>query len=215
MKKKQAPIPPRLSEQIFKAVVNSFFATGVIKEEDLKDKDSLLKKIRSLFKNNSPFNIYLDHREEILRTAETFKKDKNIDFAKIFYAVYFEHSINFLIHNECLRRNISINIQKDIIQNLNIHGKFTWLLIILGFKPFSLAHWGTIKKLCDDRNGFIHYKWKPDPRTNEIPDIKKEEETRTTEFKKIKAAITYLKNYESRYLYNKNKRKLKSLIKLR
>lgn len=121
--------------------------------------------------------------------------------------MYFEHSLNALIQNKCQRRNIEEKMKNDIIRSIDIYGKLTWLPKLLGFKNFNANHLKAIKQLADDRNIFIHYKWKTDP--DELP---KESELET-EFKNIKLAVRYMKSYETNLFFRKSKNKLAAKLK--
>jgi len=203
--KEKLDIDPKFAEEIAHGVIKSFFAKERLTESDLDlPNNEFYEKFLSLFRR-SKIALLVDHREDILNQAELFFKNKNYDYAKVFYAMYFEHSLNALIELECQKRKISEKVQIEIIRGIDIHGKLTWLPVLLGHKRLNEKYIGVIKKLADDRNGFIHYKWKaiPDDPNDSPADIQIE-----TEFKKIRLAVRHMKQYETRTLFRKNKQKL-------
>lgn len=200
-------IEKNLKTDIFHNVVNNLFVRGKLTELDLNlsEKELIVK----IFKLMDYFDgIAIDHRCDILLQAEVFYENGNYEYAKVFYAMFFEHSLNFIIENECYKRKINEKMQKEIIKNINIQGKLTWLLALFGYKKFNQHHLVTIKKLIDNRNAFIHYKWQPTPDNNN--DIKLQMDK---EFKRIKSAVKYIKCYEATIFYKKNKGKLNAKIK--
>lgn len=200
-------IEKNLKADIFHDVVNNLFVRGELTELDLNlSKKELIVKISKLIGYFD--GIVIDYRFDILSQAEVFYENGNYEYAKVFYAMFFEHSLNCIIENECYKRKIDKKMQIEITKNINIQGKLTWLLALFGYKKFNQHHLVTIKKLIDNRNAFIHYKWQPIPDNNE--DIKLQMDK---EFEKIKSAVKYMKCYEAFIFYEKNKGKLNAKIK--
>jgi hypothetical protein len=207
--KKKSAIDPKLASQLADGVIKSFFAHGDLTEADLDLPDiEFYDKFLGILKR-SKLGLIADHRENILSQAEIFLTNKNYDYAKVFYATFFEHSLNGLIENECQKRKIPEKTKTDIIRSVDIHGKLTWLPLLIGHKQINEKYIGIIKKLADDRNAFIHYKWKktPDDPKDWPTDIQIE-----AQFKKIKLAVKYMKHYEATVLFRKNKQKLSKKI---
>ncbi|WP_259070524.1 hypothetical protein HDF24_10595 [Mucilaginibacter sp. X4EP1] len=197
-----------LSKSIFQGVLNSFFSIGLLNSEDLLlSKEDLLIKFKSIV-DKTEIGITVDYRAGILNQADTFWSIKKYDFAKVFYAMFFEHSLNGVMENICSKKKLDEKTKNDIIRSIDIHGKLTWFPKLIGFRSFNINHIKTIKKLTDDRNAFVHYKWKS---TND--EINSSEENRIIEeHKKIKLAIRYMKTYESHILYQKNKKRINDKI---
>jgi hypothetical protein len=195
-------------KEIGKKFIIDLYANGSLTDADLSQPyEIFFEKIKSI-SDRSIIDIVTDHRDRILNEAIYFYEKKEYALAKIMYAMFFEHSINGIISNYCVKIKLGEKIQIDIIKSIDIHGKLTWLLKILEFPLFNESHKKTIKKVAEDRNAFIHYKWK-------IEDIEDKYSSYSDEFKKIKQATIYMKNYESRILFNRNKIKLESKLKKR
>ena len=155
----------------------------------------------------------IDYTQSLITKARNYKKSKEYDFSRICYATFFEHQINYLIHLYCLRNEINIKTQTDIIQSVNIYGKFTWLLKLMQFPEFNNIHRKTIKSLADSRNSFVHYKWKETPSFDKDFDDKKEQEKLDIEFDKIEKAVKYFKTYSSKIKYKGKKEHIKKIVK--
>lgn len=185
-------------------LIRDFFISGDLTEVDLElTQSELLIKLKSIIaKTELLFTV--DHRDRILQKAENHLQAEELEFSKIFYAMFFEHTLNKIIHFQCGKKNINSKTKNDIVRSIDINGKLTWLLVLLGFKPFNVNHIKTIKKLSEDRNAFIHYKWNPesDDFHNQLDKVK------LSEFKSIKLAVRYMKIYESNILYQKSKGKI-------
>lgn len=202
-----------LSEKILNKLYGTFiknlFSEGKLTLEDLHLSElDLTEKVNKLIKNVK-IGFVIDHRNGILGQAEFYLKSKNYNYAKIFYAMFFEHSINSLIDYECRKRNIEEKTKIDIIKSVDLYGKLTWLPILFEHNKFNKTHLQTIKRLADDRNSFVHYKWKIKSEDSEESSLEKEMQI---EFKKIKHAVKYMKSYESNIFFGKNKGKLERRI---
>ena len=78
---------------------------------------------------------------------------------KVFYALFFEHTINRIIHHVCTETlRVFPKTAIEVIK-LPLHAKLTWVPELLGLKKFKESHVNVIKKVADDRNAFLHYKW--------------------------------------------------------
>lgn len=199
----------KIHEKIIEGIITDFLTEGHLTEEDLNlpEEDFTLKMLS--ISENSTFNIVIDHRERILIEANNLFRKKEFELSKIFYAMFFEHSLNGLIERYCSKKRFDEKTQIDIIRSIDLQGKITWLLKILEFPKFNEAHKKIIKKLSEDRNSFIHYKWKPIPeefKSNKANEI-------IEEFKSIKKTITYMKQYESRVIFKRKKLVIAKKIK--
>ena len=210
---KKIDIDPKLSEQLMKGLTKSLYASGVFDDEDIKDRKSLASAMRRVLDNGGIDGMVTDHTSSLLTVARNYKKNSEFNYARIFYATYFEHQINDLIHLYCLKKGIDNKTQSTIIQSVNIWGKFTWLMTLMEYPTFNKGHLNTIKLLADSRNSFVHYKWKDDPDFHKIIDSEKEKSQLATEFEKIEKSIKYFKNYCHRIKFKGNKNRIEKLIK--
>jgi hypothetical protein len=147
------------SKKIYNTVIDSFFKSGHLTEHDIKSKKALTEKLLSLIEKEISLKIVINHKDSILDMARELKDQGQYDFAKMFYALFFEHSINDIINTECFRRNITTKSKNDVLRHVNLHGKFGWLRELLELPVFNVKHYKTIMKVADERNAFIHYKF--------------------------------------------------------
>lgn len=156
------------------------------------------------------FDFVVDHTETILSTAKEYSKKENYDYAKMFYALFFEHSTNGLINSECTKRKISRVFINEILR-LELKQKLTWLLELLKLPKYRSNNLITIKKLFDERNAFVHYKYKPEP-GDIVANVEKEKEGNEKQIEDIKKVVEYHKTYIAKALYGGKKRKLSKLL---
>lgn len=195
----------KLTKDTITNVVESLYAIDVFSDDDIKDEKSLKKALKQFVKQGGIGGFVIDHRESLLIQAKYFLQNSQFDYSKVFFATYFEHSINHLIEVYCAKRGISNQSKIEIIRNINIWGKLSWLLELIGLPKFNKVHLKTIKSLSDERNAFIHYKWNPESDLNKIPDFEKEKKRIDNDFDSIKKAVRYFKNYESRLIFKGKK----------
>jgi len=200
----------RLAMEVAKSFISAFFTQGLLTEADLSlTQEEFYKKIIDLT-DSSELIIGVDHRSNIIEKADNLLQQKDYEYAKVLYAMFFEHSINHLISHECQKRKFEEKVKIEIIKSVDIYGKLTWLPKLLGFPKFNDKHRLIIKKLSDDRNAFVHYKWKID---NDDDKTKTKQPNNEEEFKKIKLAVRYMRQYETNLLFQKNKSRLNKKLK--
>lgn len=198
--------------EFLKDMAKQLYGWGLITDDDIKDKRSLFKSLKGLLDSGFflKMDFAFDHRSDLLNQAQYFQKKENYDFARVFYATYFEHFINNIIDHYCQIKNINQKSKTEIIKNVNIGGKFTWLLELLNLPAFDPHYLKVIQSLADKRNAFIHYKWKPD--SGELF-LELEKEKFETEFKEIENVIRYVKKYERDLKFKGNDNQIESLLK--
>lgn len=207
IKKLEAEIAPKLVD----SVVKSLYAAGHIKESDLLSEKSLFTTLVDIV-SNSELEVIIDHRESLLEEAKKKRLEEKFDFSRIFYATFFEHQINDLIAYYCESKGLNKKTQIEIIRSINLKSKFTWLLELLRFPKFNKSHLDTIIKLSEERNSFVHYKFKVQPGGDEVPNLKLELKEREEEFKNIDKAVKYFKNYTTRIKFKGKKGSINKLL---
>jgi hypothetical protein len=200
-----------LSKELTKLLIQNEYSIGNLTEEDLTDETKLKEKLKSLLVkiNKAEFSFIIDHRSDMLEEAFFLARNKKYNYAKILYATFFEHAINNIVDFQCGKKKIDGKSKVEIIRNVNLAGKLTWLLKLLDLPKFNKTYQSIILQLAEQRNSFIHYKW---TRTSDF-DIEKIQAVEITFLKKIKSAIAYVKRYETLILYQKNKSKLDKFYK--
>jgi|GEM_PF-2473236 len=190
----------KLQNDVVESVIRSWFVAGLITIEDFNDKEELRNKLLRLA-NADEFRFSIDYTGDLLLSAKKYKRAGKIANAKLFYAIYFEHEINGFIDQVCKRKSIDKKTINDIIKSVNIPGKITWLLTLLGLPPITSHHKKILTKLFDDRNTYIHYKYNPEP----VNDDEDKDTKRREEFRQIEKTLTYFKKYTSKVLYSNKK----------
>lgn len=212
-KKEQAKKEQNLIDFIYESFVKSLYKSGEITTEDFDDTAKLKKKLLKL-NSKTEYKIVVSHTEDLLKTAREFRDKDDSNKAKLFYATYFEHELNDLIIELTQKKNIDKKTTTDIIKSVTIIGKLTWLLSILGATKFSEIHKNIILKIADERNAFVYYKYNPENNDFKTTSQEKDNNLKKIEgFKKIENAITYLKKYKSRILFNGNKTHIENKLK--
>ena len=204
----------KIANAILPNLVNSLYNDGIINDLDLNNQTLLFNKIEKyLTKNKLDFQIVIDHRETILRVAEQEFKNGNQDFATALFVTSIEHTLNRLIDLACDNKKIDKKTASEIIKSVNISGKSSWLLKLLGLPEFNSGHQKFLIEISAERNSYIHYKWKPDSYSGKVPDSGSKSLKREEKNIKIKKLIKYLKNYEARCEYNGNKKRIQKAVK--
>lgn len=196
-------------QAIVHSIIESMYQTGTITDEHLHDPQKL-KAILLDYSAKGLINMVVDHRETILDSAKKYKKENNYEYATLFFAIYFEHTLNSIIEKHCSRNKINKKTTNEIIKSVTIHGKLTWLLTLFKLPKINETHKVRIIKNADDRNSFVHYKYNPghdDPKASLA-----EEKRRLDDLVKIQKTVAYIKRYESLVLFDKKKKHFKKAL---
>jgi hypothetical protein len=211
--KKLQKAAERVGNYALQALAYNYCMRGLINDSDLKDRKILLNKIYALYKKEkNPFDqVVVIQTPILLNDAKRYRKMRNYSNAVIFYATFFEHSINEIIYNKCNKDNITDDSINKMLR-LNLYDKFTWLLEILKLPSFNKTHIITINEIANKRNTYIHYKFSPEDWT-----ISPKEKNKDIEqlLQKVDLAIKYIKSYLSRITYNNKKSKIDKLLTIK
>ena len=202
----------KFAREVAQAVVEGAFKDGHIRESDLLDPNLVLAKLKSLLKNGK-VDLIIDHRQTVLEAAIKNQTDGQAEFSLLFYATFFEHTINHLISGALRHKNMSGKYIGSVIRTTNIESKLGWLLQLLELPAFNEKHRNTIQSIANERNAFVHYKWNATPDDDKISDA---ELTRIeTLLVAGRRAATYIRGYESRYFFRNNKKMVKKVTRRR
>nr|WP_315175985.1 hypothetical protein [uncultured Flavobacterium sp.] len=161
-----------LSDTLFENIVKTLLIQGELAIEDFENKKTLYKKVLKLNEKVN-YKVVIDHKTDIIETAREFLAKKKYNFARLLYATYFEHEINDLILELSQIKGLDKKTINEIIKSVNIIGKYSWLIIVLGAPKFSENHKKIIQKVSEERNAFVHYKYNPlDESSEKINDLK-------------------------------------------
>tara|TARA_R100000322_G_scaffold131122_1_gene87133 strand:- start:15 stop:644 length:630 start_codon:yes stop_codon:yes gene_type:complete len=197
----------RKLNRVIRSIYESLLASGHLTAEDLEDGEALPSKVLSLLQGPD-INFLIDHRDKLLPNAEHFANEGTFELALMFYATYYEHTINKIIGATVHSSDLSASVTKGILRNVNLEGKLTWVLEVLGLPAFNAHYLKTVKNVSEARNAFVHYKWQP-----------KSSDTKTTSGHQLpqlsedaSKAANYFKKFEARCLFKGNKGRLHKAI---
>ena len=193
------------------SIMETLYQNGELSDVDIKDESKIQNKIKSLLKNGK-LGLIIEHRDSIIEAARHFRKAKDRNKAILFYAIFFEHSLNSIIERVSSKKRIERKTITDIIKSVSIHGKTTWLLTLLEVPNLNDTHRSVILKVADERNSYVHYKWTPDPDNDKL--YTENEQKEELFFKQIEKTVTYLKTFESKIIFNKKKGHFKKNLKV-
>lgn len=146
--------------------------------------------------SNEDLPVTIDHSPDLLQRAREAKANGNIELSTLFYAMWVEHWLNWLVRCLLSKKNMSEMHFGEIVRTVSIRGKLTWLLALLDAKPIPSNHIAAIQRMADARNAFAHYKWKPTAAENrELREIRICAES-------FESTIRYLKSYRRIILKN-------------
>ena len=191
------------------SIMETLYQNGELSDDDIKDESKIQNKLKELLKNGK-LDLIIEHRDSIIESARHFKKLKDRQKSILFYAIFFEHSLNSIIERVSSKRKIERKTITDIIKSVSIHGKTTWLLTLLDVPKLNDTHRSVILKVADERNSYVHYKWTP---TVDEPYNEAEQKDEKL-FNQIEKTVTYLKTFESKIVFNKKKGHFKKNFKV-
>lgn len=151
-----------LGAQLAEAIIETAIRDGHLKQEENDGRpytDAQIKYLRSFAKSKRPIHFVTDHRDSLLERARDFRRKKDPEEAILFYATWTEHMLNLLFASSLRRKKLIEPQIRECIFGTSIRAKY--ILIVLEFsKKSSSELWSNrIKKLCDLRNQFVHFKW--------------------------------------------------------
>lgn len=152
-----------------------------------KNHEQFTAELKKFIKNKNLVPI-IDHTESILTQARVYRKEGEKEFACLFYAMWFEHTLNGFVFAFAKRMNLSDKEIEGLIRDTSYKSKFSWLLRLFGKEPFRRSQINLIIKLMETRNSFVHYKWK----------VEKEQADKEIEaiLSKIGKTVKYVRDYE-------------------
>jgi hypothetical protein len=163
----------------------------------------------SLAKDNGGFFIVIDHSRDLLEQARHIAGKGKYTISALFYATWFEHWFNELTSAFGTRIGLNEDEIIQVIKDVPLRAKLTWLLRVFGLKPIHYTHRNAILKMFDLRNGFVHYKWKWRNVDHESQEDKDLEVAVST----IEKTITYLNNYQRKYVFKQRKKVVRKVAK--
>ncbi len=191
-------------KEILPQFINQLIKDKKFTKDQLSDKKLVLEKVLEYLDNDKiEIQYAVDHRNEIINKAvDYYEKDYYLSITLISF--FIEHTINSIIDLYFRENSVSEKYRIEIIRNLSIASKFSWLLVLMKLPKINSRILKSIIKIAESRNSFVHYKWK----YSNIDEDKIENKITLTE---IKTTIKYLKTYESKIEFNGLKNQIKKI----
>ncbi|MBX2971445.1 MAG: hypothetical protein KF803_18910, partial [Cyclobacteriaceae bacterium] len=112
-----------MNRNVRELFVKQFYDHGLLDKDDLNLPDKeFTKKFLHVLKNE-PWAIVVDHRDDIAEQADRFLASRQHKYATLFYAMFFEHSLNNIISKQCIKLKIDEKTNIEIIRCTDIHAK--------------------------------------------------------------------------------------------
>ena len=189
----------KLGESLMASLADQFIADGVINSKGKTKRVLALETMRIARKHvdeGREFWVMPGYDIDILATAKQFFRKGRYRESCLFYATWFEHRVNFIITRQ--RFALTEDEKLQMVREVSLLGKLTWLLPALGLKRIAPSQLKVIRRVVEVRNAFVHFKYKP---TN--PELEDEESKRLKLLlNKVEKARCYLQEYEEKNLYD-------------
>jgi hypothetical protein len=140
-----------------------------------------------------------DHRDDLGAKAREFLDAGELDLACLLYSTWIEHWFNGLVvvvgeHYGLPRQDIA-----QMVRDLGLRAKAGWFLKITGLEPIADEHRDRIFAIFEQRNAFVHYKWKGLAEDEEM----RERQALRDLLEQADFTLKHLLEYEDAYLYGR------------
>jgi hypothetical protein len=195
----------RVSEVLVQRVVEGAIRSGRLDplgktESELRQEAAvLLKQIAN--DEQAVFEFVIDYTATLLKEARRAHREGHDEIAVILYATWIEHFLNQVVLNGTARKGLPAADGYQMLREINLKSKATWLLPLVGLRRISEAHVNVLVRLSETRNQYVHYKWKGIDE-DEPHDAKRLESL----IEDAEKTITYLRRYERSVVFGDRKR---------
>jgi hypothetical protein len=104
----------------------------------------------------------IDHTKNLLEAARHSRQKCEEEIAVLLYATWSEHWLNSVIVTACQRKKLTEDHIEQLIRDTPFRGKHSWLLRLLDLPPIPATTVAKLTELQNLRNGFVHYKFRPE-----------------------------------------------------
>ena len=133
-----------------------------------------------------------DYKNDLLREAREQIRKNNVKIGVMIYSTWIEHWVNRLITFKLITLDYTSDEISNVIRILQINSKITWLFKMLSLPPLDEIVITKIKQVCEERNGFVHYKYK------------RKDENCSIDIIEIEKMIYTMRRYERDIIYGKD-----------
>lgn len=204
----------RLAEELAHSLLTAAVEDGRITVEGKSEEElgnDFVKLLSDYFSTPGREIIWItDYRVSVLEQARLFHKAEEYRLACLLYGTWFEHWLNWLIVTAGKKRGLNAEELTQIIRDTPFRGKMTWMFPLLGLRHLPANHKNSIFKITDLRNSFVHYKWKG----KDWEADRREDQESADSLASIEKTVKYLSHYESKYIFHRQKKVLRKVVKI-
>jgi hypothetical protein len=190
----------RFAEDVGRPLFRSLVKDGVIDIERTSVEDVRIQFafiLKKILEDEVDLGLVVDHREKLLSYARYAVEQNDYGIATLMYSTWVEHWLNDLIAAFLRRSQLDEDDVVRALRDIPIRSKIGWVLSFLKLPDLDHKVRNSIIQLIDNRNQFVHYKWKDQGRT-----VGREQERSFIDFvKSFEAIVDYLTEYEIQHLY--------------
>jgi hypothetical protein len=155
-----------------RGVLEALVRRGEVRTEGRDDEAiaiELFERLRA-FRHDDRVEIrfIITHVKSLLDEAQEFLDAGAVLNATVFYAMWAEHWLNGIISVLGERKGLSEATIVQLIRDVQYRAKATWLLEILGCTPMPAKLLSVVQRVMEERNSFVHYKWKAKEWTDDV-----------------------------------------------
>ncbi len=198
MKKKRNKMEAEIVDAFINSTVENLILQNpkLIKKPIEEIRQLALKELKkAVTDKNVKFVVTIDHTETLLKEARINKRRGDVELSAFWYATYFEHKINFLIHLAAKRLSLTKSTSQALLRKPKLEDKCTWILEILKIRQINKNHIKAITNISEIRNRYIHYKWN-------YRDMDKDaNETDKILLQRIEKTVRYIISFEEHSLF--------------
>ena len=194
----------QLRKSIVEAIVNTGIAHGELELDGLSDAerdDTISEYIADFISQPQQMTGTVDHRPKLLKSARQSASDGDYQFASLFYATWIEHWANGIVTYLAARAGHPDDRITCMIRDTPLRGKLVWLIPLLGGTEIAKKHTTAILDLCNNRNGFVHYKWRP----QQVDCLNITSPEMIAAVDRFPATVKYLQRYENAEIFGDRK----------
>jgi hypothetical protein len=200
-------------QSVFRKIIEQLHASGALTDDDIASPDQLWTKLDQLRESGRLEIIpVVDHRENLTEAAARHVQIGEYQLALMFYALFFEHTLNALISRRIGRCGKPERTAIDTIRSVSFEGKLSWLLDLLDLPSLNEKHRKVMSQVAQERNAFVHYKWNSAPMA--LGGGKQGEAKLKELAVAARKTVTYLRRYETRLSHEGLKGKLSAAARL-
>ena len=201
---KHAPELRRIGAELFKGLLAYQIETGAFDARGKSDEE-IFQFVANTLRANRGFRWSIDHTAELLGSARLALKKNKHELACLFYALWLEHYLNRLVRTVAIRHEFSEKQAEILIRETNLRSKLLWLHLVMRKAPPPKSYVDQLGAISDRRNQFVHYKWRFED--VDAPDDEGYEKS----LKDVEKIVRHLQRFESNYIYNRQKHRLRIL----